>query len=511
MIFTVNKPYFLKALPLALMTTILATGIASCNKKEDEPEEEKETISYLPNTAVTSFKLKADKKIMARLDSVFFSIDLDHGVIYNADSLPVGTKVNKLVANISYSSAITSAKIIMSGGTTRNDTIDYIKNPGDSIDFTGNVRLILAADNEEMKKEYTIKLNVHRQQPDSLVWNEMAVTSLPSRLPDPQSQKSVEMNGKAFTLIMESDGSYTLASCADLYGNEWEKNPLSLSFAPEVGSFTASSSAFYILDSTGTLYTSPDATAWTATGEKWNRIIGGYGDTAVGILTDNEGLKYAQYPMKDLQAAPVDSDFPVDGISNLASYSNKWMASPVALFCGGVKADGTLSSDVWAFDGVNWIILARGAFPAVKGASLIPYYAFRFTNKTSMQPSELNVWMLLGGELEDGSFTRTVYVSYDNGVNWRAGDTLLQLPDFFPMMKGCDNVVQTHTQDTALSNAWKVMSRTDRQRVKWSVDGDTLYWECPYIYLLGGYDAADRLCNTVWRGVLNRLQSAPII
>lgn len=509
--FTVKKPYFFKALPLALMTTVLAAGIASCNKKDDEPEEEKETISYLPNTAVTSFKLKADKNIMARLDSVFFSIDLDHGVIYNADSLPVGTKVDKLVASISYSSAITSAKIIMSGGTTRNDTIDYINNPGDSIDFTGNVRLILATDNEEMKKEYTVKLNVHRQNPDSLVWNEVAVVSLPSRLPDPVDQKSVEKDGAVYSLIMENDGSYTLASCGELYGNEWEKIQISPSFTPDVGSFAASSSAFYILDSNGVLYTSPDATAWTATGETWNRIIGGFADTAVGILTDSEGLKYAQYPMKDLQAVAVDPAFPVDGFSNLASYSNKWAASPVALFCGGVMADGSLSSDVWAFDGSKWIVLASGAFPAVKGASLIPYHAFRYTNSTSMQPTELNAWLLLGGEMADGAFTRTVYISYDNGVNWRVGDSLLQLPDFFPLMTGCDNVVQVHTEDSSLSAAWRVMGRSDRHRVKWSVDGDILYWECPYIYLIGGNDSSDRLCNTIWRGALNRLQSAPII
>ncbi|MDE5808247.1 MAG: hypothetical protein K2H76_09025, partial [Muribaculaceae bacterium] len=120
--FTVDKPYLLNALPVALMAAVMASGIASCNKKTEEPEDETEKIVYLPNVAVTSFKLKANKDVMPKLDSVFFSVDLDHGVIFNADSLPVGAKVNKLVPSISYSSAITSALIIMEGGTTRNDT-----------------------------------------------------------------------------------------------------------------------------------------------------------------------------------------------------------------------------------------------------------------------------------------------------------------------------------------------------------------------------------------------------
>ncbi|MDE6255192.1 MAG: hypothetical protein K2M39_03260, partial [Muribaculaceae bacterium] len=175
----------MRFIPMALISTVMVMGIASCNKKDDEAVDETATIVYLPNVAVTSFKLKANKDVMANLDSVFFTIDLEHGVIYNADSLPKGTAINKLVPNISYSSYITSASIIMKGGTTRNDTVDYVKNPGDSIDFTGNVSLVIATANDEMKKTYTLKVNVHQQEPDSLVWNEMAVAQLPSRMSSP--------------------------------------------------------------------------------------------------------------------------------------------------------------------------------------------------------------------------------------------------------------------------------------------------------------------------------------
>ncbi|MDE7443730.1 MAG: hypothetical protein K2M65_06190, partial [Muribaculaceae bacterium] len=35
-------------------------------------------------------------------------------------------------------------------------------------------------------------------------------------------------------------------------------------------------------------------------------------------------------------------------------------------------------------------------------------------------------------------------------------------------------------------------------------------WECPYIYVFGGYDADGKLQNTVWRGVINRLSFKPI-
>ena len=501
----------MRFIPMALISTVMVMGIASCNKKDDEAVDETATIVYLPNVAVTSFKLKANKDVMANLDSVFFTIDLEHGVIYNADSLPKGTAINKLVPNISYSSYITSASIIMKGGTTRNDTVDYVKNPGDSIDFTGNVSLVIATANDEMKKTYTLKVNVHQQEPDSLVWNEMAVAQLPSRMSSPRNQKTVDINGKAVSLIEENDGSMTISTSDDLYNNIWTKNALTLPFQADVRSLTASSAALYLLDTSGNLYSSTDGTTWAATCETWNKIIGGYTDTVIGLKTSSKGLCYAQYPLQNLDERAVAEGFPVSGHSNFVTHSNKWTSSPVGFFCGGVKADGTLSDAVWAFDGSNWINLSQEEFPSLKGASLIHYYTFRQTTSSVPVPTELEVWMLLGGENADGSFNRTLYISYDNGVNWRKGDTLLQLPDVMPAMIDCDNIVLNTVKQTELSNAWKVMDSRKYAGARWNVDGDTLSWECPFIYLIGGFSTDSKLYDTIWRGALNRLQGAPII
>ncbi len=507
----VNKPYLLRLMPVALISAVMGMGIVSCNSKEEEPKDDANKITYLPNVAVTAFRLKADKDVMANLDSVFFSIDLEHGVIYNADSLPLGTKIDKLVANITYSSAVTSASVIMTGGKTRNDSIDYIKHPGDSIDFTGNVRLRLSTANNEMSKTYTVKVNVHKQEPDSLMWNEMALAALPSRLGSPRNQKTVDFNGKAVALIEENDGSTTISSSDDLYSNVWTKTQVSLPFTPDVRSFTASSEALYLLDTTGKLYTSADAISWTSTGEVWSKIIGGYKNSAIGLKTTAQGLFYSQYPLIELQERAVDADFPIDGASNFALHSNKWTSSPVGFFCGGLKADGSLSDAIWAFDGSVWVKLSEGEFPALKGASLIPYYAFRRTTG-ALKPSELDVWMILGGETSDGSFNRTLYISYNNGVNWRKGDELIQLPTIIPPMTACDNLVMTTTKESELSDAWKIMVKSQGPaRVKWNVDGDLLIWECPYIYLIGGFSPDGSLYDTIWRGAINRLQSPPII
>lgn len=485
---------------LAGAATIAAV---SCNEKTEEPE-----IYLSPsNVAVTAFSLNEDDKVMTDLDSVFFSIDLENGVIFNADSLPVGTKINKLVTTIKYSSYVTKAVIKMEGGETRTGEVDYTTSPSDSIDFTGKVTLTLFTDNDALSREYRIKVNVHKEKADSLVWGDKAVSPLPSRLENPRNQKSLDFNGRAISLIEENDGTYTFAGTDNLYDGTWQKRSATFPFTPDVRSLCATTSKLLILDTDGKLYESNDGTAWTFTGHTWTAMLGAYLDTAIGIKSGDNGAEYAQYPQKDLNVTAIAPDFPISGYSNFVILANKWTSSPVGFFVGGTCADGSLSDATWAFDGYNWIKLADGGIPAVKGASIIPYYGYRFTSSTWTQ-TEYPVWMIIGGSKTDGTLNRTVYISYDNGVNWGPGSGQLQLPKEIPTMTGCDNVVMTVRKKALLSDAWKKAARRSHNV---EVNGDAILWDCPYISLIGGFDPQNKLYNTIWRGVLARLTFTPVI
>ena len=480
-----------------------ASSITSCNDKPEATE-----IYLTPsNVAVTSFTLNADDDVMENLDSVFFSIDLENRVIFNADSLPVGTKINKLVTNIKYSSYITKATIKMEGGETRTGEVDYLTTPTDSIDFTGKVTLTISTDDDELSHEYLIKVNVHKENSEELLWSDREKTALPSRLANPKNQKSIEYNGTVVSLIEENDGTFTYATTTDLYQKSWQKNAVSFPFSPDVRSLCATTSALIILDTNGVMYESTDGSSWTSTGETWSAMLGAYLDTVVGIKGTGANAVYAQYPQKDLNICPIDPEFPVSGFSNFEILANKWTSSPVGFLVGGKQSEETLSNATWAFDGYNWIKLSEGGVPQVQGASLIPYYGFRFTT-SAITKTEYPVWMLLGGTLADGTLNRTVYISYDNGVNWSKGNDDLQLPEDIPTMTGCDNVVANHRRQANLSDYWK---KTTRSGHNVEVDGDLILWDCPYIYLIGGFDPQGKLYNTIWQGVLARLTFTPII
>lgn len=464
------------------------------------------------DVAVTGFKLKANSKILSGLDTVYFSIDLQRGLIYNADSLPKDTRVTDLIPVISYSQYISSAVIIMEGGEKRQGEVDYKKNPNDSIDFTGDVKLRLTSSAGNFRT-YTLKVNVHTMEPDSLCWGETSVSKLPARLNSPQEQKTVMFNGKATTILQEADGSFTLSTTADPAVDPWNTTKVTPGFTPRLRTLTASGDKLWMLSDTGELYSSADGLIWQPTSHTWYNILGAYGTHLLGLQTDGDSYVIIS---EDSSIAPhrIPAGFPVEDYTSMYSYQSKWMAEPISVLAGGVTADGKVSSAVWAFDGTSWARLSNSSLPAMRGATLVPYLTYRRTG-SSWTYNDFSTMMLIGGMLEDGTLNRDTYLSYDNGVNWSKAPAMLQMPDYIPAAWKADNiVVYKPMQAPLLPEGWNQMPARKLPgwyRISSSVSDGIISWECPYIYLYGGCDLSGTLYNTIWRGVINRLTFTPII
>ncbi len=157
----------------AIAAIILGMGTSACNEDSSTFSTEDLDISYdtNSNTAITSFSIKANKKILTGLDSVFFTIDLNKFSIFNADSLPKGTDVSKLLVNIGNSG---SSKIVIKYTdykTQEKKELEYSSsNNTDSINFLDEVTVTVTSLNELQTKTYDIKVNVHKTEPDSLCW-----------------------------------------------------------------------------------------------------------------------------------------------------------------------------------------------------------------------------------------------------------------------------------------------------------------------------------------------------
>lgn len=129
-----------KKIFFSVFIAITSAGFIACNEDSDAP-----TILN-GGAAVTSFSLSENNNILSNLDSVYFSIDLDKARIYNADSLPYGTRINKLIPVI-VTTGVSVAELHIPRGNNLPDSImNYLTNSTDSVDFShGDVILHLVS------------------------------------------------------------------------------------------------------------------------------------------------------------------------------------------------------------------------------------------------------------------------------------------------------------------------------------------------------------------------------
>ncbi len=500
-----------KKCPIYLIVAIIATIAIGCNSDPIETE----TLQY-DNVAVTGFSLQEDDSVLANLDSVFFSIDLNNALIYNADSLPKGTKINRLLVTIN-TSMVSGVDITMSRVGQNDTTINYLTNPNDSIDFSnGPVTVRITSYDKTVVRDYKVKVNVHEMEPDSLYWNELAKRDLPTSLGIVTKQKAVDFNGQA--VVLASDGTAaTVAVTSNPGDNNWIITNATLPAGADVNSFTASDDALYIVGGDGMLYTSDDFAAnWASTGVSMGYIYGAYGNVILGNRKTSDG-SYLMVTYPASTEMPVADTFPVSGTSTMLKFTNEWSTGMFAVMAGGRDAEGIVRGDAWGYDGSSWARLSD-KLPALEGMSILPYYSFR-VNSNNWKATKFSTIIAMGGRDRDGEVHKDVYMTIDQGMHWSKAGQLLQLPGYIPAFSDAQALVfETVMHARSGANVWKpmesvklpawyrVMKLTSASRAVAPVT----QWDCPYIYMFGGYAADGSLHDTVWRGVINRLSFKPL-
>ena len=186
----------IKLKPVAwLMASALL--FASCLGSDNNEE-----YDFYDDAAISSFSLGTMSKTVFTLDSkgedsmyveeykgseYKFSIDHVNGKIYNLDSLPYRTDVKKVIANItSKNSGVITIKNIA------NDSLRFYST-SDSIDFSEPRIMRVYSQSGQYCKDYTITVNVHQQNGDSISWSS-----------EPQCESLASMT--ALRLIAVGDG-----------------------------------------------------------------------------------------------------------------------------------------------------------------------------------------------------------------------------------------------------------------------------------------------------------------
>lgn len=466
----------------ALVLSTLSTG---CN--DDSDTFESYTDPGINSVMVNSFSLQKNDSIVENLDSVFFSIDLDNARIFNADSLPKNTRVSAMQVSIGLPS-VSKAEITMPDKNGADTVVDYLLFPSDSINFTrGYVTLHLESLSGEVKRDYKIFVNVHKMDPDSLVWGPMSNMPLPSLLTAPTAQKTVEYQGSVLCFTQRGE-SYCVASASDLFSGQWQQKSINFPAGADINSITAGTDALYLTDADGNLHTSADKGAtWTSTGVQMNHIYGFMAGKLQGVKKTGSKYFHVSYPAST-ETEITEPGCPVKGTSPALVYTSDWSESPMMIVSGGVNSAGNPVGSTWAFDGSTWAQISAASVPPVDSPVVTPYFAFK--TSTGWTVTKRSVLLLFGGRCADGSDNRIVYLSNDYGVHWTKAPVSMQMPPEVTIGKDAQAIV-----------AIKQISRAVRPITE---------WDCPYIYIFGGIDAYGHLNQSVARGVINRLTFKPL-
>ena len=326
---------------------LLSAGLSlsSCLSSDDDTN-----IEYTHDTAITAFSLGTmnryylGKTSDGTKDSTYattiagsnykFYIDQTAGKIYNADSLPVGTKISAALASITAKQS--SPLIWVLKGKDNKDSLAYYSS-SDSVDFSKPKEIRVYNNDYSAYRTYTITVNVHKEGPDSFVWHSLAAQN--GDLAALAGMKAVSAGNYVY-VFGKSNGATKIFKTG-LNGGAFG-NPLTPNVAlgeDAYKSAIAKNGKLYILNN-GEVLKSDDAVNWESvtTDTSLLQLIGAssnylYAYTAAGIAVskdngaswtpdamDDKGADFLPTENLSLVVKPVRS---VKGAENLLLLGNR--------------------------------------------------------------------------------------------------------------------------------------------------------------------------------------------
>ncbi|MBP3354198.1 MAG: hypothetical protein J6L02_06060 [Bacteroidales bacterium] len=481
------------------------------------------------NTMVCTFSLQKNTEVLSNLDSIFFTIDLDKSLIYNADSLPKGTDVSAIAIVATF---MNPANVYISyedaEGVERN--FSYLATSNAAVDFTksddNKVKMRVVAADGNTSQTYTLKVNVHKVVADSLYWKKIETTTISDNLKEAISAKCLSTENGYYLFAQDADGTLELYRTFDFAS--WEsKGEVTLPLM-DWRSLTVAGSSLYVLSQDNKLYVCSDIDNMTFVESSLFSsytpisLIGIYDlNNLIAVVKENDVYKHASLNIitGEIVISSLSDDFPITGFSQPIYFSSKWTQSQLVIACGELQ-DGSLSNAVWGFDGTNWAILNNAVsggslITPRKGASLFTYYTYEYNSEIDLHKKVLT-YFIIGGY--DGNETlKDLYYTTNLGGKWKkAGVTSpMALPsEITPRMYADAFVVDESitTKSYGGSSLWRDIELVNTKDItklySLKSDEDQIV---PYIYMVGGSNSLQyKFINEVWKGVIWRLTFPPI-
>lgn len=452
----------IKFLSVILSFLLMSIAISSCLDSDDNYE-------YSSDATIRAFGIDTiGKGIYYK-----FTIDQLKREIYNVDSLPVGsdTIIDKiLIDTLSVTGWVTSGL---------NDTLF---NTSDSVDLREPIKLKVHAADGVTVREYTIKVNVHKQDPDSLIWREMA--ALPAS-PVSGKQKSVILKGELF-VYTSSTTAYrsSLSTPANL---QWSLINVDLPTGAKLNSIVSFNDQLFITTTNGEAFYSDNGINWTQMdmqGMQMVTFLGGIPEDKVtgsknrltGIFTKDDKNYFCAKNLEETSwqksEETIPENFPLEDIySTVFTNASGIKQTVIVGNTETVTADNTeITTEEtvpwFTMDGLTWADMSTPTVfscPAMKNPSIM-YYG--------------GLFHMMGG---DFNIIRTSRV----GIEWNEAATKFRYPTEIKVTPGKEENDKDTIEYISLF----------KDKGDYSLTIDTNH----YIWIVWSSD------GSVWRGRQNKL------
>lgn len=342
-----------------------------------------------------------------------FIINQIEGLIYNPDSLPVGTDISKVVVDIT---ADTKGIYIVA-------ETDSLWTETDSLNFQNPIQFKVMAEIGTFGRTYTAKINVHQQEPDSLNWILMD-SNFPKTI---QKQKAVYTNNSIYVFAEESN-QVVMTVATD--GKNWsELASIDIPTKADYSSVMVWGNRFYIL-AANELYTSTNGLQWSKveSAQKISRLLANINTKSsqkiIGVDTENyyieseDGIVWNRYDL-------MPAEFPTNQISAVSYVldTNNELGRTVLIGNNDIVTD-TITS-IWTTLNTEtcWSDISNEnknyACPKLENSQLIRY--------------QNQLYMFGGPGQYKGAIQafKYFYVSEDNGISWKAITKKMMFPNEF--------------------------------------------------------------------------------
>ena len=414
-----------KSLLLLLALVLLAS---SCSEKDNVVSTSND-YCYISSVILGNVKRKVQNT-----NVTFSAVDYEMTInqrtnnIENRDSLPYGSQLSRVIATIHFDGSTLAYR----EKGSNSEWTSY--NATDSLDLTKPLELFLTSNDNQSSRIYTLKVNVHQQEGDSLFWKQC--DNNVAELTDMTDMKAFVLKDKLFVLGQKTSG-ITLAerSSTEAEG-EWTETPVTdLPTTTDIQTLRQYEDMLYLSTNDGSIFSSADAKGWRQEGSTYSAPLKLVEKTEKYYYAISEGKILRSADATTWEEETLDTDatmLPTTDIRALSAEQANGNNRIILVGQSGNSDNAVVWNKMWndseKEENAEWIY-----FPITHDNN-IPCPRLEYLNLLSYDGK----CIAFGGASIDNSkkALETMYVSQDYGITWRP-DKEHRMPVELKGIEGC--------------------------------------------------------------------------